>query len=512
VFLMLTLIAWQRYVRRPGAGRYLAAAGLLACGLMAKPMLVSVPFLLLLLDVWPLARFESLTTNARFENLARLVRLAAEKLPLVALAAASAAVTFVVQRSGAAVKSLEQYPLGERLANAVLAWTGYVGKLVRPVDLAFFYPYRREFPAIEVGLAVAALIGVSAAAILLRRRWPYVLTGWFWYWGMLVPVIGIVQVGGQSMADRYLYVPAIGLFVVAVWGGADIAARLPRGRAVLGALGLLVVLALIPLTRAQTRTWKDGATLYRHALAVTENNHVVLDLLGVELLRRGELDAAIARFEGALAVAPDYAPAHNNLGVALAGQGRYRDAIPQYRAALTASPDYGEARNNLGIALASVGEVDAALEQFEAARRLDPDDPEVLRNLGIAWSMKGDTARSLEALRAALDRRPDWNDVALKVARILATDPDPALRDGPEAVRLAEHACSAEGGRNAGCLDTLAAAYAEAGRWDDAVRVIERAIELAEGGETRVPPARLRELLARYRERQPLREGGAGDF
>ena len=501
LFLLLALLAWTSWVRRPRPARYAAVAVFLALALMSKPMPVTAPFLLLLLDAWPFRRFAG--GEKSWGGVGR--RLVLEKLPLFALAAASSVVTILVQRGGAAVQSLEQFPAGDRLANALLAWVGYVGKTFWPADLAFFYPYPRSFDGLSLALAVATLCAVSWAAITLSRRAPWLLTGWFWFAGMLVPVIGLIQVGAQSMADRYTYLPLAGLFLVVVWGAADLLSGRRVARFAAAAAAVVTILALAALARGQVRTWKDSETLFRHALAVTEDNHVAHDLLGVELLRQGRIGEAEEQLRRSIAVAPDYAPAHNNLGVALAGRGRFDEALRHYRTALELVPDYDEARNNLGVALAGLGRIDEALEQFEVARRLDPDDAEVHQNLGIAWTMRGNTARALESYLEALRLDPDLHEVAITAARILATHPDDSLRDGAVAVQLAERACGSAS-VPPWWLDTLAAAYAEVGRWKEAVAAAERAVRAAVAAGDTVAADGTRERLALYRERRPYRD------
>jgi Flp pilus assembly protein TadD len=516
VFFMLTLLAYLGYARRPDAGRYVLVVTLYSLGLMAKPMLVSLPFVLLLLDFWPLDRCPAEGAPTCASGPARSLirragvwRLLLEKVPLLALAAASSVVTLAVQRGGDAVRTLEQVPLAERLANAVLAYAVYVRKMLFPADLAFFYPFPSSFSAVEVGLAASGILLVTLAAVRYARRLPYLFSGWFWYVGMLVPVIGIVQVGSQSMADRYTYVPLVGLFLLLTWGAHDLLSGLRNRNAILACAGFLVIALLVPMTRAQVRTWRNSMSLFERALQVTEGNYVAHDLLGVELHRIGRPDEAMTHYAQALTIRPGYPYSHNNLGVALAEQGRYTEAESHYRAALVSNDRYSEAHNNLGIALASLGRVDEALEHFASALLLEPEDPEIHHNLGIAWSIRGDTGRAVEHFLDALRLEPEWHSVATAAAWILATHPDPAVRDGREAVRLAERVCRAHGGGEPRQLDTLAAAYAESGNFDAAVRTASRAAELAEA---RREPALARGIRARaegYRSGLPHREPAA---
>jgi tetratricopeptide (TPR) repeat protein len=513
LFFMLTLLAWLAYARRPRPGRYLRVSLLFALGLLAKPMLVTLPFVLLLLDFWPLNRVPadqapSRTRLPAFPRLERATwrRLIVEKLPLLALALASSVLTFLVQRSGAAVNTLEQHPVTDRLANAALAYLGYLRRLAWPDDLAFFYPLPERFSVLPVLLAAALLLALSLVALRMARRAPYLFTGWYWYVGMLVPVIGLVQVGGQSMADRYTYLPLIGLSIALAWGVDDLLGGWRHRSLVLGTVACVTLLALVPLTRSHVRYWKDSVTLYERALSVTEGNFKAHDLLGVEMFRLGRLDEAIEHYEAALRHAPGYAFTHNNLGVALERQGRSDEAIEHYRAALEANERYAEAHGNLGIALAGRQRLDEAIVHFQRAVELDPDDADAQQNLGLAWSVAGEPARALPHYLAALRLDPDLHVVALAAARILATDPDPALRDGAEAVRLAEHAIRSLGNRDPRWLDTLAAAYAESGRFEDAVRTAALAAEIAESRGDAPLADRIRGREALYRTGSPYRE------
>jgi tetratricopeptide (TPR) repeat protein len=513
LFLMLALLAYLRYVRRPGAGRYGVLLLLFALGLTAKPMLVTLPFLLLLLDFWPLNRVPAEGAARRrltpdFPRLERATwkRLVLEKLPLLAISAASSWATLAALRGGQAVKSVEQMPAAARLANAALAYAGYVGKMLWPDDLAFFYPYPAEISLWKLGLAVVVLAAISVAAVRFARTLPYLFTGWFWYAGMLVPVIGLVQVGASAMADRYTYVPLVGLFVALTWGSDDLLSGWRRRALAVVPVAALVLLALVLASRAQLKHWSSSSALYAHALEVTEGNYAAHDLLGAEEFRQGRSEAAIRHYREALRAAPTYAVAHNNLGIALAAQGRFEEAIRHFRAALQSNDDNAEAQKNLGLALFNLRQIDEALEHLETALRLEPGDPEIHHHLGNLWLSQGDAERALQFYREALRLAPEWRSVAVAVAWILSTHPDPALRDGEEAVRLAEGVCRAGGYQEPRRLDALAAALAEAGRFEEANHMARRAIALARERGDDLLAAGINARAELYRAGQPYRD------
>jgi len=354
------------------SGRARVAAWM-ALGLLAKPMVVTLPFVLLLVDAWPLDRARRLGWR----------RLTLEKAPLLALAALSCVATVLAQRAAGSVRTLEAFDAPARLANAALAWVGYAWRTAWPAGLACFYPH----PAVVApdGLAaralgaLALLLSVTALAWALRRRAPWVGVGWAWYVGMLVPVIGLVQVGSQALADRYAYLPTIGLYLMVVPGAAALAARVapgvaPRVRArLLGTLAGTVVLALGVATWRQIGWWRDGETLFRRAIAVVPDNYLAHVNLGTTLAKAGEHARAAEEFRAALAVLPGHAEAHNNLGTSLFHLGREEEAGREYEEAVRIAPDYAEAHYNLGLVRARAGRLSEAEAELERALRLRPD-------------------------------------------------------------------------------------------------------------------------------------------
>lgn len=403
-FWLLTTLAYARYVRLSGIANLQAkiayALMLLcfACGLMAKPMLVTLPCVLLLLDVWPLQRFAS----------KKLPDLVLEKLPLFVLSFVSCLITFFVQRSAGAVN--ETMSLGYRLSNVLVSFVRYLGKIFWPGDLAFFYPHPHHWPALLV-VASALLLGlVSLAAMLLRRSQPSLLIGWCWFLGTLVPVIGLVQVGQQSLADRYTYIPSVGILIALVWGVAARVAHRARWRSVLAALGGVAALACLGLTREQVRVWKNTESLCRHAIAVNPDNYLAHDMLGAVLEKRGEYDAALREHQRALELKPDYADAHNNYGVALQHQGNLAGAVEQYQRALQLRPRYPEAHYNLAVALESAGQFDNAATEYARAIAQRPGYAEAHYNLGLLQGRLGRLDAAVAEFQAALHFNPQLAD------------------------------------------------------------------------------------------------------
>jgi tetratricopeptide (TPR) repeat protein len=586
LFALLALLAYERYARGGGSKRhYLAVFACLALGLMAKPTLVSLPFVLLLLDEWPLGRLRRAGAPQAWDP-ARVRRAVLEKLPLLALVVVASGITVAAQRSWGTVQSLELYPLGVRMENALVAYVAYLADAFWPTGLAVFYPHPGyALSPWRVAGAAALLAGISAVAAFALRRRPYLGVGWFWFLGMLVPVIGLVQVGQAAMADRYTYLPLIGLSVALAWGIRElVAGSRPAGRAA-ALLGAALLGALAFATAAQVRTWKDSSSLFEHALRVTDRNHVAHINLGVELLgedrlseaaahlqtalrlaprsalahglladvrtrqerpedalphyraalrlarherdearwlaawanallameklgeaeakyrgalrlepelaslhanlgltllRRGKLEQAIASLQEGVRLDPEQAEAHGNLGLALAEDGEPERAIDHYRRALALRPNLARVHANLGRALLDGGDVDAALAHLAEAIRLEPEQAGHRANQASALQQLGREAEAIDAYRAALrlgERAPAFLN---NLAWLLATGEHAGEQGAEEAVRLAREAAVATGFRNAGVLDTLAVAYAAAGRMQEAVRTAEAALELAE--------------------------------
>jgi tetratricopeptide (TPR) repeat protein len=401
---ILTTLVYVRWVERPGAGRWAWVVALYTLGLLAKPMLVTLPFVLLLLDVWPLSRLES-----PWRDRVRLARLVREKSALFALAAASCAVTFLVQRGAGAMSLGDQIPFALRAQNALMAYVAYLGKTVVPARLAVFYPHRVEaFPALQVAGAALLLLAATVLALRTARERPWFAVGWLWFLGTLVPVIGLVQVGSQAMADRYMYVPMIGLSAAVGFGAAEIVQRSRVARPAIAGLFALAVAGWTGLTWRQVGLWKDDQSLFRHVVEVMPENYLAHGILGNVHLRGNRFEEAMAEYREALRLRPSYAQAHSNLGMAFELQGRPADATAEYRTALLWSPDLPEAHHNLGRLLAEQGSTDQAIGHYEAALRANPDLVEAHVNLGVALTKVGRIDEAIAHLERALELKPGF--------------------------------------------------------------------------------------------------------
>jgi tetratricopeptide (TPR) repeat protein len=414
-FWLLTMWAYVWYVRRPGWGKYLLILVCFSLGLMAKPMLVTLPFVLLLLDYWPLGRLSlkgrgAAASSAKPVPEVALKRLVWEKTPLFGLAALFSLIAFQAQKEVGALWT-KTLPFTMRLANALVAYVSYLGKMLWPAHLAVLYPYPGPnlplWPAVAAGLGLAAL---SYLALRQARRHPYLLVGWLWYLGTLVPVIGLVQVGRQAMADRYTYVPFIGLFIAVVWGTAALAARWRAPRFLLPVGAGVVLSALSVCTWVQVGYWRDSISLYEHTLQVTRKNPVIQNNLGEALAAQGKLAQAVAHYSEALRLQPDLAQAHYNLGVALGAQGKLAQAVTQYTQALRLQPDFAAAHNNLGEVLATQGKLVQAVAQYRAALRLRPDLAVTRNNLGVALASQGKIEAAITQFQKAIQIKPDFSD------------------------------------------------------------------------------------------------------
>jgi len=427
-FFMLTLCAYAQYARKPGGLRYSAVVAFFAIGLMCKPMLVTLPFLLLLLDFWPLKRVGR-------DSTASLIK---EKLPLFALVIVSSVVTFLVQRAGGAVGGLDSYPLPARVGNAVTAYAGYIRMMLWPAGLASFYPYPESLSPGLVAVSIAIIALATFGAIRTARSYPYILVGWLWYLGTLVPVIGLVQVGNQALADRYTYIPLIGLFIIASWGAFDLAEKRRVPRPALPALAVIALAALTVIAQRQVSYWRDSISLWTRALAVTSENHVAHNNLGRELVEKGNIDEAIAHYNAALKIKPAYATARTNLGVALAKRGKTDEAIASYMQALRLKPNFAEAHVDLGAALASQGKLSEAIDHYKTAIALNPNLPDARANLGLALANAGRIDDAIVEYKNALLLKPGFVEVQNNLGFALASQGklDEAIPHFNEALRL----------------------------------------------------------------------------
>ena len=465
LFWMLTVWAWVRYVEEWKSGRtragvcYLGSVLFFALGLMAKPMLVTLPFILILFDYWPLRR-----------EAAPFARRLAEKTPFFIMAGASCGMTLWAQRQGGAVISLGYLPVADRLENMAVAYVRYIEKTFWPAHLAVFYPMPDRWPDWQIAGAGAVLALVTGWVVWRARAQRYLVTGWLWFLGMLAPVIGLVQVGSQSMADRYHYLASVGLFIMVIWAAGE---WVPRFGARLPAiLGSLAVAGCMLATPWQVRYWKNSVALFAHAAATTENNAIIEDYLGSALGEEGRTEEAMAHLRQALTLAPGFAQAHYDLGNVLLQLGRADEAIPQFQETLRVRPNSAEAHRQMGNALRQAGSMAAAIGQYEKALAIRPDDIQTAGTL--AW--------------------------------VLATSPDASLRNGATALTLALRADRLSGGQNPVVLGTLAAAYAEVGKFSDAIPTVQRALSLAAAQGNSALAGALQGQLELYRARSPFRE------
>ena len=412
-FGLLSLIAYSRYAEAPAISRYIWVAVTLALGLLAKPMLVMWPLVMLLLDYWPLGRFQRLEVRGQRSSvrlpagvLAKAGGLVVEKIPLFALVAASAVMTLIAQSREGAVRTLGHEAITLRLSNALVSYAKYLLLTFWPNDLAVYYPFA-GIPAWQIIGAAFLLIGITVFCVSQRRIRPYLMVGWLWFLGTLVPVIGIVQVGGQIMADRYFYIPSIGLLMALVFGLADIAKswRVAPLLSAGAAAAVLVILAM--LTNAQIQRWRNSFTLFEHTLAVTPPNLRIEHNLGVALGVIDRYNEAAAHFEKALQIDPNFYDGLVVMGVTRGHQGRLPEAIEYFRAAIRSQPDVPKARVQLAHALWQEKHDEAALEEMRRASQLAPKDPDILADLGLALGLAGRIPESIEQLHEALRLNPD---------------------------------------------------------------------------------------------------------
>lgn len=438
-FGLLAMGAWVGWTRRGGSGLYAAALAAYALSLASKPMLVTLPVLLLLLDVWPLQRMGSgrrdevegfvssgagdvgrAGARAR-EALWRIRPFLIEKAPFAALAAASAMVAILAQAGEGATATLEAVGLGSRIQNAIVAYASYVVDTLFPVDLGVLYPLRERTPAWMIEGAAFFLVTVTILVLAGARRKPWLAVGWLWYLVALLPVIGLIQVGVQSRADRYTYIPLVGLFLMAAWGFRGAFAS--RGRAAQAALAVaasVCVLCWAVRAHSQLRTWRDSVTLYTHALEVDNQNPVIHYNLADSLAERGQREAAIAHYRAALAYEPDFLEARNNLGNTLRSLGRLDEAIDAYRAAISYEPGYALGHNNLGLALAEAGRYEEAVTHYLEALRLDPTYTYARRNLGRAQYVLGRLDDAADRFREVLVLDPGDADAHYRLGNVYA--------------------------------------------------------------------------------------------
>ncbi len=415
-FLMLTLWAYAGYREQRTTQRYLLVILCFALGLMAKPMLVTLPVLLLLIDVWPIGCLSWDSTDRR----AALMALVREKVPLFAIAAIVGVATFVVQSQVGAVGTIAQLPISFRVSNAAVSYVRYAWQMVWPSGLAVFYPYPPHLPPWwQVLGAVAALVAVTMAAVRCVERRPYFLAGWLWYLITLLPVIGLFQAGDQLMADRFTYVPLVGLFIIAVWGGADLLARQPRLQPAATIASLVIVFAFAVVAHRQVQFWRNSETLWRRALAVTTGNHRAHAGLAEVFERQGKTEDAIAEYRSALRIVADQAEWRNNLGLLYARQNKVAEALGQFAIATRVRPDFVDAHNNLGAMHARAGQYQAAIAAYTEAIRLAPGNALAHGNLARALAGESRITDAIRECQEAIRLDPaneEWRRLAASLS------------------------------------------------------------------------------------------------
>jgi tetratricopeptide (TPR) repeat protein len=438
VFFMLILTAYLHYARRPSIGRYVRMSILFAAGLLSKPMLVTTPFILLLLDYWPMNRGQRSEIRGQRFKAEIWLKLVLEKLPLFVLSSADAILTS--RGIAPAHSAADQLPFLARIANAFVSYLVYIWQMIWPANLGVFYPYSQDgLPIWQSIIAAAVLVMITIAIFVVRKSRPYLFVGWLWYLSMLLPVIGIIQVNLQTHADRYAYLPQIGLYLMIAWGVADLLSSWRYRTQVASAAAVVVILAFAFAARAQASYWRDSETLWSHTIAVTKDNYFAHASLADLLMRRGRVNEAI--------------------------------------------------------------------EHSEEALRIRPGDADAQNNLGLALLQTGDVKRSVAHLQEALEIDSGHMNAEVNLAWVLATAPDESMRDGAKAVQLAEDVARRAGHPNAIVLRTLAAAYAELGRFSDAVEAAQQAAAIAKATGNDALAADLERNIAAYRSNQPIRSG-----
>jgi Flp pilus assembly protein TadD len=505
VFFFLTLGAYVRYTRMRSFGRYLTMSLLFACGLMSKPMLVTTPAVLVLLDYWPLKRIADRKS---------FWRMTVEKLPLFGLSLGLSVVTFALQVQSVEVTA--QLPFTWRLQNALVTYVTYIWQIFWPANLAVFYPHPDDRLELwQIILAAAFLTAMTWAAFALRRNRPYFLVGWLWYIVMLLPVIGIVQVGLQGHADRYTYLPHIGLYIALTWLAVDVSRSLSRRKEILAALGSAIVVILSACAWKQTSYWRNSGTLWTHTLAVTTDNDVALTNFGTFLMDRGQLDDALSYLQTALAMRSGSEQRHYNLilalihdsvGRVLARKGRVDEAIAHFRQAIEFRPNYPDAHYHLGVVLLRRGDLDGAIAEWRTTLSLHPNDPGTNTNLANALVQKGLLREAANHFETTLRSEPDSALPLNNLAWLMSAGPDDSVRNGARAVELARRLNRISKQNNPFFLRTLAAAYAEAGQFDVAIETAQGASELANAQSQHGLAIMIQKETDLYRQHLPFRD------
>jgi protein O-mannosyl-transferase len=499
VFFMLALFFYG-----PGLKRGIAVMTCFLVGFLCKPMVVTLPFLLLLIDYWP---------GGRISKLSDWKKPVLEKLPMLLMVPFLAVLTVITQgHAPGALQTLENNSMLARLANAAMSCVIYIKQTFYPVDLIVFYSRTEEHRALWMPIAAAlVLVAITAVAFVYRRKHPFLISGWFWYLGMLAPVIGIISFGFMSHADRYTYFPQIGLCIMVAWGANELFGKTPNGRMALATVGIAVVGVLAVVGFNQTKYWRDSETLWNHTLAVNPKSLLAHNNLATVLVDKKDINGAVAHLETAVEINPKFPQAQNNLGMILSNIGRVDESIAHFEKCLEADPKYAEGHNNFGSALRRQGKFEDAITHFKKATELDPKYALAHFNLGKTLLITGQAPGAADAYLAGIKLQPQFlNNKAVQrdvyqIAWTLATSPNDAFRNGKKAVQLAQEG-SALSHDNTLLTAALAAGYAESGDFQNAVSTAKQGIQVAnQHGETDVANA-LQDQLKSYEKSAPFRD------
>lgn len=488
-FFMLTLLAYVNYTRKArSAIRYLLLLGAFALALMCKPSVVTVPFLLLLLDYWPLQRTQPIS------------KLILEKIPLAALAAVSCVLTLMAAKEGIAARA--SVPLASRLGNAVVSYGIYLRQMVWPENLTAFYP-SKPHPAWAIVLSILFMLGITALVWAFRKNHRWLVTGWFWYLGMLLPMIGIVQAGEFAHADRMTYLSQIGLYLAVIWTAAEF---FPGERTAHGIVMAAIVGALSLTAFRQTGFWKNGETLWTHALECTQGNYVAYSNLGSLQLNQGKVDDALQLFEQGLRAQPRSPNLHINMGNALFQKGAADEAMEQFRQAIAYDPANVIALDDLGVVDNQTGRQAEAIASFQRVLTIEPNDIDALSGLAQANAQIGKISEAVAQFSKILEIQPGNFEVLNNLAWLLATSRNESIRDAKRALKLSQQANELTDGKGPLIHHTLAAAFANLGQFDEAKAAVQQAIDLAQAsGRPQLIPGFKTELQS-YEEKKPLRQ------
>jgi tetratricopeptide (TPR) repeat protein len=540
LFWFVTIAVYIWYVKRPGIKRYVVLFGIYGLCIMTKPAVITLPLVLLLLDYWPLERMRGRRTEDRGRKTAG--RLIVEKIPLLVLSAVLAVATVIAQQGGGAIASLDVSPLSVRVANMFLSYTKYIWNMIYPDSLTVLCPYLYKNFSDAAAVSCAALFTlITIFSIYAGRRRKYAAAGWLWFVVTLVPVIGLVQAGAQAMADRYMYLSMIGLLIIVAWAIKDLIAGHPRRKYAAILASAIVLLSLVILTRIQVRYWQNSLTLWGQALKVDKNNavaegnyanalcvqgrliegeahlrnamrinpnySVARSGLGDVLLKQKKVSEAIACYKDYLKLKQDSAEVYCNLAFALNIQGKYDEAIQYLAVAFKLDPDYPDIHKGMGLLLLKTGKLNEAIEHFNEALKTDASEAGIYDVLGSAYNQSGKYEQARSSWRRAAELDPNNVAVLNDMGWLLATAPDQSLQDANKAIDYARSACLLTKYKDASFLDTLAAAYATAGRFEDAVKTAKQALDIANGKGQEKLAGEIQDRIKLYEAGQPYRQG-----